>query len=227
MCGRYQLKDPNAASDLARELFGVTITTAARWNVAPTQAVPVIASGESGQAYVEAMRWGLVPFWDKSEKPSIMPINARSEDALAKTMFRQPLQKRRCLVPADGFYEWKKLPDSRVKQPYSIQLIGNRPFYFAGIYEGPTDRHPPTFAILTTRPNPLMAPIHDRMPIILDQGEARDWIRPGPLTPTDMIVRAEPYPPDWMMAIPVSTLVNNVRNDGPELVRAAGREDLE
>lgn len=218
MCGRYQLKDPKTVGALVFDVFGVTMAAEARFNVAPSQLLPVISLSAEGQVRESRMRWGLVPFWDQSEKPKIAPINARSEEALSKPMFRQSLQKRRCAVPADGFYEWQKAPGD-VKIPHCIRLRSGRPFFFAGIFEAETANRPDTYAILTTRPNRLMEPIHNRMPVVLDAKSAQRWILPCELTTGTLGEFAEPYPAEQMEAFMVSRLVNNPRNDSPEVAR--------
>ncbi len=218
MCGRYVFSDPDAVSELARNLLEVTLPGfSPRFNVTPSQLMPVIAAAEDGAIRAVTMKWGLVPFWEKSEKPRLAPINARSEDALAKPMFRQSIQKRRCLVPADGFYEWQKQKGDR-KQPFVIRVKGGRPFFFAGIYEAATETRPETFLVFTTKPNALMAKIHNRMPVILPDELAKSWIAPGPMTAEQLTGFTGSYPAAKMEARPVSVLVNNPRNDSPELL---------
>jgi putative SOS response-associated peptidase YedK len=219
MCGRYALVDPARVAEAMLRDFGVVIPSELpRYNVGPTQLVPIIRSDETGRLVSEQMKWGLVPFWDKSEKPKIAPINARSEEAFNKPMFRQSLQKRRALFPADGFFEWQA--SSRgLKVPYHIRLKDGRPFVIAGIYEAATEVRPePTCALLTTAPNVLMAPIHNRMPVILDPEAGQRWLRPGEISQEEMLALCRPYPAKQMEACAVSTLVNNVRNNGPECV---------
>jgi putative SOS response-associated peptidase YedK len=218
MCGRYLIENTAAIRDLSLRLFFVGWPDfAQRFNAAPSQTMPVIATGEDGKARAATMRWGLVPFWDKSEKPRLAPINAKSEEAFSKPMFRQPIQKRRCLVPADGFYEWQKLDGDR-KQPFVIRLKGASPFFFAGIYESATGVRPETFLVFTTAPNALMAQIHNRMPVILPDEVAKRWIEPGPLTADQLIDFTSSYPAAKMEARPISVLVNNPRNDLPEVL---------
>ena len=220
MCGRYLVQNPAALRELARRLFGVTVPDfAPRYNVAPSQAMPVLAAAEDGAVRAGSMKWGLVPFWEKSDKPQFAPINARSEDAFAKPMFRQSIQKRRCLVPADGFYEWQKLDGDR-RQPFVIRLKGAAPFFFAGIYESATEIRPETFLVFTTKPNALMARIHNRMPVILPDEMAKRWLAPGPVTADQLADLTASYPAARMEARPVSVLVNNPRNDSPELLTA-------
>ena len=222
MCGRYVFEDPEAVSELARDLVGVDLPGfLPRFNVTPSQSMPVIACAEDGVMRAATMKWGLVPFWEKSDKPRLAPINAKSEEAFAKPMFRQSIQKRRCLVPADGFYERQKLDGDR-KQPFVIRLKGGRPFFFAGIYEAATEARPETFLVFTTKPNALVAKIHNRMPVILPDELAKGWVTPGPMTAEQLAGFTGSYPAAKMEARPVSVLVNNPRNDSPELLTEAG-----
>lgn len=221
MCGRYTAANPVLIGEMCFEEFDVHgPKMPARYNVAPSQMLFTIARDDSGKAIGQEMRWGLIPFWDKSEKPKIAPINAKSEDISAKPMFKQAVQKRRCLVPADGFFEWKKISED-LKQPYHIGINGGRPFYFAGIFEPASDTRPTTVAILTTRPNSLMETIHLRMPVMLTDDNAKEWLRAGELTSDELSRLSTPYPADKMRAFPVSTLVNNPRNNGPEILAPA------
>ncbi|HUJ43257.1 MAG TPA: SOS response-associated peptidase [Opitutaceae bacterium] len=218
MCGRYLVQNPAALRELARRLFGAHLPDfAPRYNVAPSQSMPVIATAEDGSVRAATMKWGMVPFWDKSERPRLAPINAKAEEAFSKPMFRQSIQKRRCLVPADGFYEWQKLEGDR-KQPFVIHLKGDLPFFFAGIYESATEIRPETFLVFTTNPNALMARIHNRMPVILPDEMAKHWIAPGPVTADELAGFTASYPAAGMEARPISLLVNNPRNDSPEIL---------
>lgn len=225
MCGRFTFGDPKRVNEACFLDFSVHWPgQKPRFNVAPSQLLDVIANDGAGKPAAQSMRWGLVPFWDESEKPKIAPINAKSEEIAAKPMFRQAVQKRRCLVPADGFFEWKKIAED-VKQPYLIGLTENRPFYFASIFEPGNETRPATVALLTTRPNALMEPIHTRMPVIVTGETAKAWLRAGQLTPYELGRLTAPFPPDQMRAVRVSKLVNNPRNTGPEVVApvATGR----
>jgi len=219
MCGRYRFKDPKRIAEAVRAVLGGDATMAEflqRWNVAPSQLLPV-AHAHEGTSRVESMRWGLVPFWDKSDKPKIAPINARSEEAFAKPIFRQSVQRRRCLVPADAFYEWKRL-DQKTKIPFCIARREERPFFFAGIFEpAVADLRPATFALLTTAPNELVARIHDRMPVMLEGEHARAWLRDAALSEGDYRALCLAYPAEDMVAWEVSTRVNNPRNEAPDV----------
>ena len=219
MCGRYRIKNTEAVDELTRRLFGIpawaTGPLGPRYNIAPSQELPVLAMDEEGKPVVTRMRWGLIPYWEKEDAPKVRPINAQAESVSTKPMFRQSLQQRRCLVAADGFYEWRRL-DEKTKQPFDIHLSGGRPFFFAGIYEAATSQRPATYAILTTRANELMATIHSRMPAILENEHARRWITSGGITPENVAALTEPHPAADMEAVPVSPLVNSPAHDVAE-----------
>jgi putative SOS response-associated peptidase YedK len=220
MCGRYTYTDPARVAEAMLRDLGVEMTSEIpRYNVAPGQVVPIIRAAESGKLVAEPMRWGLIPWWDEAEKPRIAPINARSEEAFGKPMFRQAVQRRRALFPCDGFFEWQAA-ESGPKAPFLIRLQGGEPFTIAGIYESATQLRPvPTCALFTTAPNELMAPIHRRMPVILDPDSALRWLNPEPMTREEFANLCQPYPAPRMSAERISTLVNNVRNDTPEVLR--------
>jgi putative SOS response-associated peptidase YedK len=222
MCGRYRIKDNDQLTAHLRATFGipdwVEDRNQPRYNIAPSQDCPVITLDEEGDVVVPAfMRWGFVPYWEKSDKPKLAPINAQSEKVAENRMFQQSLQKRRCLVPADGFYEWLRL-DEKTKVPFDIHFRNGRPFFMAGIYEKATGARPATFAILTTGPNEVMAKIHNRMPAILDDAKAKAWITRGELTPEKVAALTAPPPAADMEAVTISSLVNSPRNDMPEIL---------
>lgn len=220
MCGRYTIKDPAGAALQIAIITGEDIdVVAARYNVSPSQVMRIILGGDKPKA--QDSRWGLVPFWDKSEKPKMAPINARSEEAFTKPMFRQSIQKRRCVIPADGFYEWQKL-DEKTKVPFHICRKDNAVFFFAGIYEEATEIRPPTYLLFTCQPNELMSPIHNRMPAILSANRIKDWLAPGNLSESDFASFCQPYPTDQLGAYPVSSMVNKPVNDIPECVQPIG-----
>jgi putative SOS response-associated peptidase YedK len=193
-----------------------------RFNIAPSQQIPVIRSKSDGAFALGLVKWGLIPSWTKG-KPKLQPINARGETVATSGMFRQAFERRRCLIPADGFYEWKKL-DAKTKQPMFIHLRGDRPFAFAGLWERwrPDENSDPidTCTILTTTPNEVMKEIHDRMPVILAPDDFANWLNrdvPG----KDVIDLVKPFDAEQMEAWPVSTAVNSPKNDGEELVEKA------
>lgn len=221
MCGRYTIKHPEQIAPEFLERYGITgfskvsrqdVLTSPRFNVAPTQELPLaVPSGDRFELC--SMRWGFVPFYARDNPKAPPLINARAESVAEKPTFRQPLQKRRALAPADGFYEWKKVGATKV--PHHIQLRSGLPFMFAAIYEEGVGGG---FALLTTAPNELMAPIHDRMPVILAPDAAREWLKPGPIDPARVAELCVAYPAAEMVAHPVSAYVSNARNQGPQCV---------
>lgn len=188
-----------------------------RYNVAPTQQVLVIPN--DGSDRMQRMRWGLVPFWAKDVSIGNKLINARSETIAEKPAFRHAFKKKRCLVPADGFYEWKK--EGKGKQPYHITVRDGKPFAMAGLWEiwGPKDGEQlHTFTILTTSANDLIQPLHERMPVILPKEAWKAWLDPE--TPPEALQELlVSYPQEEMSLRPVSTAVNNVRNDSPDCLQ--------
>ncbi len=185
-----------------------------RYNVAPTQQVPVILLDEEQHRLLESMRWGLVPHWAKDLRISARLINARSETAAEKPSFRAALKNQRCLVVADGFYEWKNTPDG--KAPHWIHFEDRRPFAFAGLWESWKSPDRETFhscTILTTRPNTVVAPIHDRMPVILDPSVYDEWMALEPLSAQRQEVIFQPFPEVGMTVVEVNRRVNNRRVD--------------
>jgi len=173
------------------------------------------------------MRWGLVPYWAKDAKIGYSTINARAEEAASKPLFREALKKRRCLIPADAFYEWKKR-SAKAKRAFAFGMQSGEPYAFAGLWERwkPKDGEPlETFTILTTDPNELTEPVHDRMPVILERRDYSRWMEPGePERPPVDLLR--PYPAEKMRSWPVSERVGNVRNDDPELLKESEPEKL-
>lgn len=213
MCGRYRLKDPKQAA-LAFLVAPAPELETPRWNVAPTQLMPVVRS-QDRQPRLVGMRWGLVPFYERGKAKPFALINARAETALAKPAFRQGVAHRRCAILADGFYEWRRT-DARTKQPFFVGLRGEAPFAFAGLFEEAGAEAPAGFCILTTAPNELVRRIHDRMPVILDPAAAARWIGEDALSDADFAALTQARPAAEMAAWPVSPLVNSPRNDAAE-----------
>lgn len=215
MCGRFaifsSLKGAMAFIRYVDELGGFDGT----FNAAPGQMVPVLSTG-GPQPRLSLMKWGLVPFWSKDEKIGYKLINARSETVGGKPGFRAAYQRRRCVIPANGFYEWKK-PE---KQPYFIHLQDRPLFFFAGLWESwkkdSASEPLETFTILTTEPHPKMKDIHNRMPVILSEGEEIHWLEPE----KEAAQLLQPYPGDDLIFHPVSRKVNSPGNDFPELIQA-------
>ena len=217
MCGRYSLTSPPEA---VRRLFGLTTTPnfPARYNIAPTQSVPVVrrVGAESGAACELAMlRWGLVPSWASELSIGAKMINARAETVSEKPAFRAAFRQRRCLVPADGFYEWRV--EGKAKQPMRITLDDGGLFAFAGLWErwikgpeGPLE----TFTIITTEASSSIVDIHERMPVMLAKDDHASWLDPRARA-DDLKGLLRPFPPERLKAVAVSTRVNNVRHDDP------------
>ncbi len=218
MCGRYVLAEINALASR----FGVAgdlPSVAPRYNVAPTQVMPVVVKHSPNSLVL--MRWGLAPSWAKEGKTEPTLINARAETLAQKPTFRRLLASQRCLVPASGFYEWKQTETGKI--PHYIALKDEPLFGFAGLYDRWTDDQGTeilSYTIITTAPNDLMASIHNRMPAILGRDEEEFWLNPDETEAGRLLPLLRPYPADKMKATPVSRAVNNVRNDGPGLVQA-------
>ncbi len=190
-----------------------------RYNIAPTDTVPVIRRRAGGRA-ADFLKWGLVPLSAKNTADAAKLINARAETVADKPLFRSAFLHRRCLVAADGFYEWKKV-SAKQKAPYFITLRDNAPFAFAGIYEYWIPREGPrleTFAILTCAPNSLIAPLHDRMPVILPPETWPAWLGEQLVSPDRLKMLLKPFPPEHMDAWPVGPRVGNVANDDEGLI---------
>jgi putative SOS response-associated peptidase YedK len=220
MCGRYTLATP--VERLAEE-FGFDASSTQlppNYNVAPTQSVATVLQ-ESGERRLELLRWGLIPSWADDPQIGSRMINARAETAPEKPSFRRAFRERRCLIPADGFYEWKRT--NGAKQPYYIHMKEGRPFAFAGLWEGWQDDGGPEIrscTILTTRPNALAHSIHDRMPVILPTASYDAWLDPE-AEKEELLALLEPYPEDEMEAYPVSRFVNSPSNNDPRCVEPA------
>jgi len=218
MCGRFTMTSP---WELLRERFGVDIPEMQyhyRYNAAPGQDLWVIPEETPNQA--QLFHWGLVPFWAKDPKIGNRLINARAETVAEKPAFRTPFRKHRCLVLADGFYEWDKKGAKRV--PYRVVLKDERPFAFAGIcdyWKDEKGKELKSFSIITTDANDLISRIHDRMPVILSPKDEKEWLDPE-LEITKAVEMLHPYPAEEMKMYPVSTLVNSPKNDLPEVIKS-------
>ena len=222
MCGRFALISDTeqliAEFGVAPESVAMMPDSVPRYNVAPTQPVAAIRLNEAKQRELTFFQWGLIPSWSKDPKIGSRMINARSETVAEKPSFRAAFKRRRCIIPADGFYEWQKLENR--KQPVFIHHAEKRPFALAGLWEmwsDPAGSMLQTCTILTTRPNELMAPIHNRMPVILEAEDYDMWLDPGD-DPQIALHLLRPYPAEKMDAYPVSTFVNSPRNDAPACI---------
>jgi putative SOS response-associated peptidase YedK len=220
MCGRYTLATP--VEKLAEE-FGFdasSVELPPNYNVAPTQGVAAVLA-ENGRRRLEILRWGLIPSWADDPQIGSRMINARAETAPEKPSFRRSFRERRCLIPADGFYEWKRT--NGAKQPYYIHMKEGRPFAFAGLWESWKDDGGPeirTCTILTTKPNALAGEIHNRMPVILPTGSYDVWLDPE-ADRDELYGLLAPYPEDEMEAYPVSRFVNSPQNNDPRCIEPA------
>lgn len=218
MCGRFTLTlDPaevQAAFDLSAP---PPAEFAPRYNIAPSQAIAVIANGPSRK--LEFFKWGLIPSWAKDPKIGNRMINARAETLNEKPSFRTALKKRRCLILADGFYEWKK--EGKTKTPIYLQLKDGEPFAFAGLWEtwkSPEEEVIKSCTIITTGPNALVKKIHDRMPVILPAKAYDLWLSPDELSAEKVLPLLKPFAASQMKAVPVSPLVNNPAFDSRECI---------
>lgn len=219
MCGRFTLNQPVEA--LAK-VFDVQQLPdlAAEYNIAPTQKVAtVLQNPESKKREFQQLHWGLIPSWAKDPGIGAKTINARAETVAEKPAFRSAFKHRRCLVLADGFYEWQRQQGK--KQPFYFRLQDGQPFAFAGLWErwhSPDNEEIISCTILTTAANELLQPIHERMPVILDPQDYDLWLDSQVQTPQTLQQLLRPYPASAMTAYPVSTLVNNSRHNSPECI---------
>ena len=219
MCGRF---NQTASGDEVAEAFGLDEAPelAPRYNIAPTQPVAVVGiQPGTGRRGLAMLAWGLVPRRSLGGERGF--VNARAETAWEKAAFREAFARRRCLIPATGFYEWQKL-DPKRRQPWLLRLASSRVFGFAGLWEPPPAAGgSPTCTILTTEPNAIAAPIHDRMPVIVDPADYARWLDPVTTLPAEVGPLLRPYPAHLMTAFPVTTAVNNPAFDDPDCLTPA------
>jgi len=241
MCGRFKLV---ALDEETAAGFGVPfIPPNPRYNIAPTQSSPVVRVDASGRREWASMRWGLVPSWAVDMSVGARMINARSETVATRPAFREALRRRRCLVPADGFYEWS-VPEGGRRQPFLIRRVDRRPFVFAGLWErwSPPDVEPAcgervesargelvepveTFTILTTSPNAVLSPLHDRMPVILPRVAIDTWLDPGLQDAAALRRLFVPAPDAEWEALPVGPFVNRPTLDAPVCAEPLAGDD--
>jgi putative SOS response-associated peptidase YedK len=225
MCGRFTMRTPLAevarAFDLPPQAFERPGGWQMRFNIAPSQQVAAVRRHDAGGREAAWLRWGLVPAWADDPAIGHRMINARSETADTKPAFREAFRRRRCLVAADGFYEWKR--GAKPKQPYYIRLADDGPFAFAGLWERwrRGDDVIDSCTILTTDANELVATLHDRMPAILDPDQYDAWLDASTDDPRRLKSLLVPYPAARMKVYPVSSAVNSPRHDGAELIAPA------
>ncbi len=220
MCGRFTLTVD--ATELQQNFPWINIPDQGlkpRYNIAPTQPIAVVAN--DGKDILDYYLWGLIPSWSKDPKIGSRLINARAETLAEKPSFRNAFKRRRCLVLADGFFEWMSQPGQKSKIPMYIQLVNQRPFAFAGLWEqwfSPDGSEIRSCTIITTEPNELVRTIHNRMPVILDEADIKTWLQTGEVEPRQLSRLLVPFAAEQMAAYPVSLAVNNARIDKPEII---------
>ncbi|MHA1964909.1 MAG: SOS response-associated peptidase [Candidatus Thorarchaeota archaeon] len=226
MCGRFALL---THAEALIERFGVEEVIKRpepRYNIAPTQNVTVVVQREKIQ--LTEMRWGLIPFWSKDVSIGNRMINARSETVAEKPAFRSAFKKRRCLILADGFYEWQKV--GRIKIPTHIRMKDREPFAFAGLYEywkTKSGKMLESCTIITTSPNELMSSIHQRMPVIMSLENEAAWLDPENQDVSELMSMLKPYSPNTMEAFEVSDFVNSPGNQGPLCIKPVQTQLIE
>ena len=217
MCGRYLIiSNPEAIRLLAQYFEQPNFPP--RYNVAPTQPIPIVRQ-EDGARHFALMRWGLLPSWVKDPKTFTLLINARGESVRDKPAFKNAMQRRRCLIPADGFYEWQV--DGRIKRPFVVRPRDRKPIMFAGLWEtwtGPNGEEIDTAAIVTTAANQTLHPIHHRMPVILEPEDFALWLDCTQVDAAQAQGLLKPAREDRMEAYEISPAINRVVNDGPEVL---------
>lgn len=221
MCGRFLNRTP--ASETAR-IFGTANPVPnypPRYNLAPTEGVPGVRfNADDGKRHLDVLRWGLIPIWAKDRSIGNKLINARAEGVAETPAFRDAFGKRRCLIPADGFYEWKKGVTG--KEPYAIVPTGETPFAFAGLWDRWRDPNSQevvrSCTIITCPANETLAPLHDRMPVILDRADWARWLGDEPAKRPELLKLLKPFPPERVRAYRIGQRVNNVRNDDAALL---------
>ena len=220
MCGRVVQKTPLHDISVLFETVNPIPNAAATYNGAPTDRLPVVRIDQDGRRSLDLLRWGLIPYWAKDKSIGARCINAMSETVATKSAFHDAFRRRRCLVPADFFYEWQKTPAG--KQPYAVGLADGLPMAFAGLWERWNDPEAGdavhTFTIITGPPNELVAPIHNRMPVILPRETWPRWLGEDEVALDDLQAMLRSYPAALMRAYPVGTRVGSVRNNDPDLL---------
>lgn len=220
MCGRFTL---NTSAKIIAEFFKLSEVPdiKPRYNIAPTQSIATVTVfPEKNQRQFQFMRWGLIPSWAKDMKIGSHTINARSETVAEKPAFRSAIKHRRCLIIADGFYEWQ--PQGKKKQPYYFTMANGEPFAFAGLWENwesPEAENIVSCSIITTAANSTVQPVHDRMPVILPQGNWEQWLDPSVDKAQEVLPLLQPYDQAAMKANAVSTIVNSPTRDSPECIQ--------
>jgi putative SOS response-associated peptidase YedK len=227
MCGRFTQQRPSAELAALFAAEDLAASPGGRFNLAPRQSGLVVVERDDQRRAIVPYRWGLIPTWAKDARIGSRLINARAETVATTPAFRASFARRRCIVPADGFYEWERLTP-QVRQPNLVRRADGEPMAFAGLWSTWRDPAEPdaepvrTFTIITTGANATLAPIHDRMPAILPASAWDAWLDPAPAEPGELLALLAPAPDDLLERFPVSRRVNDVRNEGPDLVVPLG-----
>jgi putative SOS response-associated peptidase YedK len=227
MCGRVRVPEDYSELKIDLKLHEIVPHTySPRWNVPPTEMLPVITSKE-GKRRLEPMRWGLIPSWAKDPKVGFSTFNARADSLETKAAFKGAWAKgRRCLILTDGFYEWKKLNGGKDRQPYAVAMGNRGPMLLAGLWDPwkSPDGWIRSCTIVTTRANELVAQVHDRMPAVVGPDDIAPWLGEEPVSPERLKAILEPYPSERLVMWPVDKRVGNVKNEGPELAEPLVRQ---
>lgn len=222
MCGRFTLTAEISALQDSFPWLYIPPELAPRYNVAPSQPVAVVPN--DGKDRIDFFVWGLIPSWAKDPAIGNRMINARAETLAEKPTFRAPFRRKRCLILTDGFFEWTARSDGKGKTPMYLRMVDGKPFAFAGLWDNwfsPDGSEVRSCTIITTEPNELVRPIHNRMPVILPPSAYREWLTPGEGNITALQAVLKPYPASEMVAYPVSRLVNDPKSDRPEVILPA------
>ncbi len=223
MCGRVTVKSTPEELQAAFALHGILAAPdCPDYNLPPTREIPVVANGERRE--LDLYRWGLVPAWAKDLKSAPLMNNARAEGIETKRTFKSALEKRRCLVLCDGFYEWRR--EGKEKTPFLIRRKDGKPLAFAGLWDqwsSPENTTLRSCTVITCGPNETMKPVHDRMPVLIAPEALDRWLSPEPQSIEAMLPLLVPCPDDVLEVIPVSPLVNSVKNNSPELMAPLAR----
>ena len=226
MCGRFTLS--RSGRELADHFeLGRVPELEARYNIAPTQDVSAVRAHENGERTLDALRWGLIPHWAKDAKMGSRMINARAEGAAERPAYRDALRERRCIVAADGFYEWASPRERGARRAHLFRVRGGQVFGIAGLWErwrDPDGETVLTCTLLTTEANASVRPLHDRMPVLLEPRDYGLWLDPGVRDPDRVLPLLVPCPPDWLHSTPVGPHVNDARFDDPVCVEPAPPE---
>ncbi|WP_429845606.1 SOS response-associated peptidase [Brevibacillus sp. FIR094] len=226
MCGRFTLVTNLELWNARFQIEVIPFDIQPRYNIAPGQLIPAIIS-DQGKRRIGQLKWGLVPSWAQDEKSGYKMINARSETLTEKPAFRKLFERKRCIIPADGFYEWMKL--GKAKHPMRIMMKSGEPFAFAGLFDtwsSPIGDKLHTCTIVTTKPNDVVADIHDRMPVILRQEDEGMWLDREKFDSNLLQSLLVPYDSDMMRAYPVSTMVGSPKIDLPECIQEIANPSL-